>query len=117
MVNKKQGVIYKIETPANRIYIGQKQTFLYRCLKKYDFEKHKFDILHTCNISELDNLEIFHITKYNSFNKNNVLGLNLTEGGGSRGRVVSDCNPSTIRKSIKYNQIRLGYQWKFSKNN
>lgn len=95
--------IYKITSPSNKIYIGQStniekrwndykkfyncisQSRLYRSLKKYDSNNHKFEILN--NLigywsdeqlqKELDELESFWINHYNSIKE----GLNIKEGG------------------------------------
>jgi group I intron endonuclease len=104
--------IYKITSPANKIYIGQSrnfekrmhfyksvtcksQTLLYNSLKKYGFENHKIEIIHECSIEELDNLEIYYIDLYNSFNSDN--GLNLKEGGGSNAK-LSDFTKRKLRE-------------------
>ena len=85
--------IYSIASPTGRIYIGQArninrrknnykklqcktQTKLYRSLKKYGWENHVFEIIHICSESELDELEMFYIRKYNSV----ISGLNLMSG-------------------------------------
>jgi group I intron endonuclease len=108
--------IYKITSPSNKVYIGQtrdfekrmnfyktatckSQTLLYNSLKKYGFKNHKIEIIHQCSIDELDNLEIYYIDLYNSFNSPN--GLNLKEGGGSNAK-LSDFTKNKLR------QINLG---------
>ena len=81
--------IYKITSPTNRIYIGQsvniikrksdykslcncnEQHKLFNSLKKYGFKKHKFEIIHTCTPQDIDELEIYYISLYDSCNKNN----------------------------------------------
>jgi len=82
--------IYKITNPKNIIYIGQsvniykqfaqyrnyqchKQPRLYNSLKKYGFEKHKFEIITTCSINELNKLERYYQELYCCLNNN---GLN-----------------------------------------
>lgn len=104
--------IYKITSPSNKIYIGQSrdferrihfyksvtcksQTLLYNSLKKYGFENHKIEIIHECSIEELDNLEIYYVDLYNSFNSDN--GLNLKEGGGSNAK-LSDFTKRKLRE-------------------
>ena len=91
--------IYKITSPTNKIYIGQsidiiyrfnryyklnckRQPYIYNSLKKYGVENHKFEIICQCNISELNNLEVYYIELYQSFNSKN--GLNLQSGGNSK---------------------------------
>lgn len=83
--------IYKIVSPVNKIYIGQSidirkrfynyklfhckpQIKLYNSLKKYGVNNHKFEILHLCNIEELNILERYY---QELFEVNNKHGLNL----------------------------------------
>jgi len=89
--------IYKITSPKKRIYIGQstdienrkkiyrnsackKQTRLYRSIKKYGWEKHKFEIIHFCEKEELNDLEVYYISLFQT--NNTEYGLNLKSGGG-----------------------------------
>lgn len=91
-----RGVIYKITSPSNKIYIGQtfnfdkrmrsyrnldcrNQRLLFRSLSKYGFHSHLIEIIHdyVSNIDELLELEIKYIGIYESYGK----GLNLTKGG------------------------------------
>ena len=82
--------IYKITSPNNRIYIGQSvdikrrfkeykrsfakgQVLLNRSFKKYGVEKHIFEIICECEVSELNNKERFYQLLYSSIGKN---GLN-----------------------------------------
>ncbi len=88
--------IYKITSPSNKIYIGQsvnivvrwgkymryackQQPSLYNSFVKYGVKEHKFEILCQCDKSELNNLEIYYIDLYQSFNTK--FGINLKSGG------------------------------------
>ena len=91
--------IYKITSPTGRVYIGQSvdikkrlrdykypervkgQRKLYSSLKKHGYEKHKFEIVMQCDIEKLDEMEIFYINAYNTFNTKH--GLNCKHGGKS----------------------------------
>ena len=91
--------IYKITSPAGKIYIGQSidiqrrfneyknnrgcsvATRLYHSLKKYGFENHTTEILIECDVSELNDKEIYFIEKYQSFNTEH--GMNLHSGGNN----------------------------------
>lgn len=90
--------IYKITSPSKKVYIGQsidiflrflyyrklvckKQTRLYNSLKKYGWEKHKFEILCQCDKAELNNLEKYYISLFQTFNTK--YGLNLQDGGSN----------------------------------
>lgn len=94
--------IYRIINPKGKIYIGQStnilkrkssykgyrckdQISIYRSLKKYGFEKHKFDIIEECNVNELQSREIYwkkhYLDKVN--NKwDQVLFCKLDDGPG-----------------------------------
>jgi len=98
--NKNIRYLYKIvNIITNKIYIGQTcnfkqrkasykykskketQKLIHRSINKYGWDNHRFEVFCTC-ISELvDQLEIYFIKHFNSYHKNNKLGLNLTEGG------------------------------------
>lgn len=119
------GYIYKITNPEGQIYIGQtsniesrirdysrlynrvkKQKFIYKSLKHYGWEKHKFEIILRFNLKDLDiNLaEIFFIKFFNSYYYNNKqFGLNLTIGG----RVPRGFKHSEETKK-KMSEARLG---------
>lgn len=110
--------IYKITSPSNKIYIGQSvnimgrwgiynglhcklQSKLYSSLKKYGANNHKFEILCQCSREELNNLEVYYIGLYNSFNTE--CGLNLKEGGGGKGKLSDEAkrNMSAGQKGKK----------------
>lgn len=92
--------IYKITSPAKKIYIGQstnieyrwkgykklncsKQQKLYNSFKKYGVEKHKFEIIQLCKKEQLNELEKYYVDLFQTFN--NKYGLNLRDGGGAFG--------------------------------
>ncbi|MBL0268107.1 MAG: GIY-YIG nuclease family protein [Chitinophagaceae bacterium] len=92
-------VIYKIESPANKVYIGQtkhksnrfskykrldcaSQVYLYRSLKKYGFSNHNISIVHElpddCSQNIVDQYERTYIDVYR------LVGytmLNIKDGG------------------------------------
>ena len=90
--------IYKITSPSGKVYVGQsknilsrwykyskmnceKQTVLYRSLKKYGFENHSFDILETCGVSELHDREIFYKEMLiRELGKENILFCTINDG-------------------------------------
>ncbi len=91
--------IYKITSPSKKVYIGQsidvikrwrqyrnghgkRQTKLNSSLQKYGIERHGFEVICQCDESELNNLEVYYIDLYQSFNSE--FGLNLLGGGGSQ---------------------------------
>lgn len=105
--------IYKITSPSKKIYIGQsincwwrkylysrmscgKQPKLYNSFKKYGFEKHIFEIIHVCEPFELNELEIYYIALYQSFESK--YGLNLKAGGGQGGALSKESRENLSRK-------------------
>lgn len=107
--------IYKITSPTNKIYIGQsvniekrwkyhklskdkKCSKLYSSFKKYGVDKHKFEVIHICIENELNELEKYYVDLYNCFNSK--YGLNLKDGGGSKGN-VSEETKLKISKATK----------------
>lgn len=99
---KKMGAIYKITSPALKIYVGQtinykerlkrykwlnceKQRMLFFSLKKYGFDKHVFEILEDdLPIELLNEREKYWIKECNSYYKNNrANGMNLNTGGNT----------------------------------
>lgn len=94
----KIGVIYKLTSPNNKIYIGQTVNYINRCRKykcnafdgqkklwnncqKYNWSPlDTIEIIEECDISKLNDREMYWIEQYNSFNE----GLNCDKGGSSR---------------------------------
>lgn len=81
--------IYKITSPTKKVYIGKSinierrfknykrlacktQPILYKSLKKYGAENHKFEIVCECIESELNNLERYYQDLYSVINKNGM---------------------------------------------
>lgn len=61
-------------TYQNNIENSNRQMKLYRSFKKYGINKHKFEIVTTCDVNQLDDLERYYQDLYNCIGKN---GLNL----------------------------------------
>lgn len=110
------GVIYKIENPTGKIYIGKTidlssrlsayrtlkcsdQKAIYSSLKKYGFDAHIITILYEGPIDTLSEKEIHYIKEYNSFVLDNPNGLNLTRGG--EGQLGYKQSLETIEKRVK----------------
>lgn len=51
---------------------------LYRAIRKYGIDNFSFEILEECDVSELNNKEIYYISKYQTHGEN---GYNLDDGG------------------------------------
>jgi len=97
--------IYKITSPTNRVYIGQSvdiksrltqykrldcknQPKLYNSLKKYGFKSHIFEVIHYCDIEELNELERYYQDLYDVLNKG--LNLKLTETSDKSGKLSEE---------------------------
>jgi len=110
--------IYKITSPSKKVYIGQsinilqrwnsykiffnnikQQQRLYASFLKYGVDKHKFEILQTCNPEQLNELEKYYVDLFQTFNSKH--GLNLRDGGGGRGKVSEETKQ-------KISQSKLG---------
>jgi group I intron endonuclease len=93
--------IYKITNPKGKIYIGQssniEQRFsfykklkcksqhkIYNSFVKYGVDKHNFEIIHLCEIEQLNELEKYYVDLFQTFNNKN--GLNIKDGGGAKGK-------------------------------
>lgn len=114
--------IYKITSPTGKIYIGQsvdiinrfrhyklghlkQQVKLFHSLNKHGFESHKFEILEECFREDLNEKEIFYISKFDSFHGKN--GLNLRSGGGQNS-LMSDESKKKMSERLKGNKYALG---------
>ena len=88
--------IYKITSPAKKIYVGKSininnrrksyvsnrntlQHLIFKSIQQYGFENHKFEILLTCEKSELAKWETYFIVFYDSCKTKH--GLNLVGAG------------------------------------
>lgn len=115
-----KGIIYKItNTVNNKSYIGQTRqsiqfrwnqhtskkdnTYFHNAIQKYGKDNFTIEILEECDVSELNEKEIFYIAKYDTF-KN---GYNLTIGGDGNKRLLLD---------DKYDEIKELYLSGFSSN-
>lgn len=107
--------IYKITSPSGKIYIGQSidckrreraykyiscktQILLYRSIKKYGWDAHKFEIIHQCTREELNDLEVHYVNLHQSYSTEH--GLNLKPGGGNRVK-LSEQTKQKIREGNK----------------
>ena len=98
-----KGIIYKITNKVNgKSYIGQTRyslefrwrqhihkkdnTYFHNAIKKYGVENFSIEILEECEVSKLNEREIFYIAKLNTFKE----GYNLTIGGDGNRRLLLD---------------------------
>lgn len=72
--------------------------YLQRAFIKYGIENFKFEVIEYCEEFELDDKEIYWIAKYNTHGE----GYNLTEGGLSGNKKVTDEVFKRIYKDLKY---------------
>ena len=116
------GIIYKITSPSNKIYIGQtihtleerikghkkvssNCTLLKRAIDKYN-TKMVYEIIETVPDELLDEREVHWIKYYNSLAPN---GYNCSAGGNNK-KKLSDLLKDNISKGMRNNKInRDGY--------
>lgn len=106
--------IYKITSPSSKIYIGQAnnlknryysykslackgQRRLYASLIKHGFESHSLEVLVECEKEKLNELEIYYIKLFDTWNSSH--GLNL-QSGGHRG-LNSDETRKILSEKLK----------------
>jgi len=112
------GLIYKITSPSNRIYIGQTINFerrvnnykklncktqirLYNSFLKYGFDSHKIEVVENCKFDELNNRERYYQELFDCINK----GLNLIYTNTSeKKKVVSE---ETRKKMSESGKIKV----------
>lgn len=117
--------IYKITSPTGKVYVGQSinikrriwyykrmlciaQTKIYHSIKKHGWDNHLFEILIECSPQELNNLEVFYIKKFNSFNSKH--GLNLLSGGEASKASDETKLKQSIRMRHKYKEDKNAYE-------
>lgn len=118
--------IYKITSPSGKIYIGQSiniykrwkghkesincninKSKLKSSFLKYGYNNHSFVVLQECLPNQLNELEKYYVDLFQTFNSEH--GLNLRDGGGSKGNI----SPETINKMKRSkigNKYCLGYK-------
>ena len=98
--------IYKITSPTKKVYIGQsidiekrflnyknlnckRQPAIYNSLKKYGIDKHKFEIICECDITELNDKERYY---QDAFSATGVNGMNckLTTSSDRSGKLSEE---------------------------
>jgi len=118
--------IYKITSPSGKIYVGQSvnilsrkssyvnlhcesQSKIHRSINKYGWDVHKFEIIHECSRDKLNEMERYYIKLFDTFNTKH--GLNLTSGGDSASREISDETREKMKKSLIGNTRTLNYKY------
>ena len=74
------------------------QRLLYYSLRKYGLDKHEKEILCECKPEQLNELEKYYIDLYQTFNSKH--GMNLRDGGGSRGKHSEKSNKINRKKHL-----------------
>ena len=123
--------IYKITSPSKRVYIGQSiniekrfknyeklncktQTILYNSLLKYGFDKHNFEVLCECDITELNERERYYQDVFSAMGAN---GMNcfLTNSSSRSGKMSEYTRLKMMGKKLsefsikKRTESRKGY--------
>lgn len=126
------GVIYKITSPTNKIYIGQSVGFKkrmsnYSCLQfkgqnklkasiiKHGWKNHTVEIIEEVEQPLLNEREVFWIKEFNTFNTPH--GMNLQAGGGgSLGRKLSAESIEKMASKLRGRKPSLEVRIKLSKS-
>lgn len=113
-----EALIYKITSPTNRIYIGQtinykvriqhykridckNQVKLYNSLNKYGYNSHKFEIIHKCKESELNDMERYYQDLYSTTTRYG-LNIRLTKSSDRSGKFSEEAkNKMSLAKMGK----------------
>ena len=103
------GIIYKIKSPSNKVYIGKtynlrkringhkshsKKGFkhiLYNSIRKYGWDLHKLEVIEEIADELMNEREMYWIKEFNTYYLNNSQGMNMTLGGdGQRSSWMKD---------------------------
>ena len=118
--------IYKITSPSGKVYIGQSidierrwkkykkldckgQPKLYRSFNKYGVDAHKFEIITTCYIEELDELERYYQEAFNVLKSglNCVYQDTSTRRGGRSEETLAKMSKATKGKNNpRYTRVK-----------
>lgn len=122
----KKSIIYKLNNLiTGEIYIGQtanfnqrmskyrrlcckSQVLLYKSIKKYGWINFFVSIIEETTLDKIDELETFYILKFNSYFRNNPLGLNMTESGRASFRGCKHTKERNERMSKIMKGVNLG---------
>lgn len=124
--------IYIVTNPLGVVYIGQTKNYikrkcmyrsancktqymLYNSIKKYGWDKHKFEVIAEVSEEYADDTEVLYIEYYKSYYKNG--GMNLTLGGLSHGH--SDDTRKKLSEAIlgaKNVRAKKLYQYDLERN-
>ena len=124
--------IYKITNPTNKIYIGQSvdikhrtkqyknlnvksQPAIYNSIKKYGWEKHKFEIIEQCTLELLNEREVYWGNYYNVLSSN---GLNCrlgNAGGKMNEKAKKNISKALTGRKTPWNKERMSKVGKSNK--
>ena len=114
--------IYKITSPTKKVYIGQStniekrfnayknlncktQTILYNSFLKYGIDKHKFEILCECEISELNDKERYYQELYSAVS-NSGMNCKLTKSSDKSGVMSEYTRLKMIGRKLSEDSIK-----------
>lgn len=93
------GVIYKITSPTNKIYVGKtydlrkrinchkscvrkgSNIILHNSIRKYGWDAHRLEVIEEVDDGKLNEREIYWIKEFKTYCYENKVGLNMTKGG------------------------------------
>lgn len=119
-----KGVIYKLTSPSNKVYIGQSiniksrhasykakgckaQTKLYHAILKYGFENFQVEILFSIEFVDgfadiLNKMEVYYIKQFDSVSN----GYNCRSGGGNSRHSQESIERMRVAKSVTSEETR-----------
>jgi group I intron endonuclease len=116
------GVIYKITSPTNKIYVGKTydlrkrinshkysakkkgNIMLHNSIRKYGWDAHYLEVIETIADELLDEREMYWIKELNSFYRNNEKGMNMTLGGDGQRNTWMDNLERRKKASIYFTE-------------
>lgn len=103
------GVVYKITSPTNRVYVGKTHdlrkrinahkaaarrgsaVILHSSIRKYGWDAHMLEIIEEVEDEMLNERETFWIAELKTYHHENPMGMNMTQGGdGQRSTWMHD---------------------------
>lgn len=96
IINNKSYIGQTIGTLSQRRYshellsINKSKYLFHRAIRKHGMENFKWEVIEECNVSDLNDREIFYIKEFKTYAPENKTGYNMTRGGdnnfGSSGK-------------------------------
>ena len=126
------GVIYKITSPTERIYVGKtynlsqriddykckrynsKKSIIMDSIKKYGWNNHKIETIENIEDSLLNEREIFWISELKTYHYEHEQGMNLTKGGDGQRHSWKDDKERVAKAKLRCGENAPMYGKKLS---